>query len=84
VIMPPAGGPLFVGAGYRLSGTRVPFIPAVRAVDMEGGLGPGVPLSALIPGRYTVYVALVEPGMDPLDPASWRHTPASAAFDFLP
>lgn len=84
VIMPPAGGPLFVGAGYRLSGTRAPFVSALRAADMAGALGSGAPLSALIPGRYTVYAALVEPGMDPLDPASWRHTPASAAFDFLP
>jgi hypothetical protein len=59
-------------------------VSALRAADRAGALDPGAPLSALIPGRYTVYAALVEPGMDPLDPALWRHTPASAVFDFLP
>lgn len=84
MIVPPGGGALFVGPRLRISQSPVPFLAGIRAADGEGDLAPAAPLPALVPGRYTFYAAIVERGADPLDPASWRHTPAAAVLDFLP
>ena len=84
VVVPPVGPAKFITHNYRTTEVPSPFMERVAAVDMNGSLIPGITLTNIDPGRYTIYAGIVTRGGDPRNPASWIHNPSSATVDVLP